>query len=59
MKVFMKIQEGESSIYESYVNFVKSLGDRWRRDNIVLTVLLAIVLFSPDRPEVDEQERVE
>ena len=58
MKVFMKIQEGEG-IYESYIKFVKSIGDRWRRDNIVLTILLAIVLFTPDRPDVEDTEKVE
>lgn len=59
MKVFMKIQEGEASIYENYVNFVKSIGERWRRDNIVLTILLAIVLFSSDRPDLEDPEKIE
>ena len=59
MKVFKKIQGGSSSIYKCYIEYINSIDKRWLRDNIILTLLLAIVLFTPDRPDIEESDIIE
>ncbi|KAI1281917.1 Nuclear hormone receptor HR96 [Halotydeus destructor] len=45
-------------MFTNYLNFVTLIGDKWRKNNVVLSMLTAIVLFSPNRSDLIDREAV-
>lgn len=40
------------NIYERYKRFIVSFNEKWRKDENVFSILSAITLFTPQRPNL-------
>lgn len=50
--VTLDIFKAKGDLYNAHREFIKNFNPRWRQDHYVNLLLVAIVLFTPERPNL-------